>query len=297
MNPKKSNKYTSKFICNKCNYKTNDKRDYSRHLQTRKHLDNNIYVVNNNCSKYICEYCENKYKHYSNLWKHKQKCIFLNEEKEEIKEKEKEQIPTELLLELLKQNGELQKQILELTTVNNSHNNSHNTTNNSHNNTNNFNLQFFLNETCKDAMNIYEFVEQLPIYVTDLEETARLGFVEGITRIFTRGLKEIDVSKRPIHCSDAKRETLYIKESDKWEKDDVNKSKLETLIRRVGTKNIRMIPEWKKMHPDCTDSDSTKNDLYLKIVGNSMNGGSPEEVEHNYTKIKRNIIRKVVIQK
>jgi hypothetical protein len=211
-----------------------------------------------------------------------------------------------LVLELFKQNSDFKEllveqnnQLIDLAkekTINNTNCNN-NTTNNTTTNNNQFNLNFFLNETCKDAMNITEFVEQLPIYVTDLEETARLGFAEGITRIFTRGLKELEINKRPIHCSDAKRETLYIKENDKWEKDDTNKSKLETAVRKVGTKNIRMIPEWKKMYPHCTEADSIKNDLYLKIVGNSMCGGSTEETENNYNKIKKNIIKQVIIPK
>jgi hypothetical protein len=267
---------------------------------------------------YFCENCNKMYKERSGLWRHKQKCKgeevkVITDEIEDIKNSNQ---MINIVFELVKQNSEfkellaeqnkyiveqnqnLQNHFIELskekTFCNNSNSNNIITTNN---NSNHFNLNLFLNETCKDAMNINEFVEQIPIYLSDLEDTARLGFAEGLSRIFIRGLKELDVNQRPIHCSDAKRETLYIKENDKWEKDDSNKSKLETAVRKVGSKNIRLIPEWRKQHPNCTDLDSNKNDLYLKIVGNSMCGGTVEETENNYNKIKKNIIKQVVIQK
>jgi hypothetical protein len=251
--------------------------------------EDNIQMKHSN--GYKCDVCGTSYKHRQSLWRHKNKCLGENNQ----------EVLSQLIqhnLSLIIQNQEFKellleqnKQIIEICkdkdkTIN------YNTTNN-----NQFNLNFFLNETCKDAMNISDFVEQLPIYLSDLEETARLGFAEGITRIFTRGLKELELNKRPIHCSDAKRETLYIKENDKWEKDDINKSKLEKMVRKVGTKNIRMIPEWKKKYPDCTEYNSKKNDLYLKIVGNSMCGGTVEETENNYNKIKKNIIKNVIIPK
>jgi len=146
-------------------------------------------------------------------------------------------------------------------------------------------------------MNINEFVEQIPVNLNDLEDTGRLGYAEGISRIFINGLKQLDVNERPIHCSDGKRETLYIKDGDIWEKDDTNKTRLETAIRKVAHKNMRMIPEWRKKYPDCHEYDSTKNDLYLKIVSNSMCGGTEEETENNYNKIKKNIIKEVIIDK
>jgi hypothetical protein len=315
------------YECKLCNYFTLRKSSYDKHMLSQKH----IYEFNNSEKDYCykCKKCNKGYKNKSGLWKHKQNCCKLeNYDKLEssisnldisnldisninnldinnldisnvkISSIMENQHLLSIVLQLVKQNQEFKellleqnKQIIEICkdkdkTIN------YNTTNN-----NQFNLNFFLNETCKDAMNISDFVEQLPIYLSDLEETARLGFAEGITRIFTRGLKELELNKRPIHCSDGKRETLYIKENDKWEKDDINKSKLEKMVRKVGTKNIRMIPEWKKKYPDCTEYNSKKNDLYLKIVGNSMCGGTVEETENNYNKIKKNIIKNVIIPK
>jgi hypothetical protein len=303
----KSEKNPYKYICSICNYKTNDSKDYTKHLESKKH----IYNCQPTIKSYVCEYCNKEYKERTGLYKHKQKCSntenceniidtlipdkMINLVLELVKQNSEFK---ELLVEQNKQNQTLQNQFIELAkdkTIQNSNNisNSNNTTNSN----NQFNLQVFLNETCKNAMNINEFIEQIPINLSDLEDTARLGYVEGISRIFIRSLKELEVNERPIHCTDAKRETLYIKEGDVWEKDDSAKTKLTNAIRKVGTKNIRMINEWKRKYPDCEDYYSNKNDLYLSIVNNSMCGGTEEETLSNYNKIKKNIIKQVVIPK
>jgi hypothetical protein len=298
-------KVAKKYYCNICNYNTSRKSSYDKHILSRKHTDGNISQpkVANNCDNINkCELCNKFYKNRSGLWKHKQQCKKLNHI-DVNSNQEYNLIP--LVLELVKQNSEFKelifeqnKQLIEISkekTIHNSNNNtsnSHNTTNNNH-----FNLNLFLNERCKNAMNINEFVEQIPVSIHDLEDTARLGYVEGISRIFIKGLKKLEINERPIHCSDVKRETVYIKEGNVWEKDDSDKSKLTNAIRKVGHKNIRMIPEWKKQYPDCEDYYSNKNDLYLKIVNQSMCGGSEEETEMNYNKIKKNIIKQVIIDK
>jgi hypothetical protein len=303
---KKTPKNAEIFNCIFCDFRCSKLSEWERHTLTRKHKNRTILNKKTPNQIYNCKFCNKPYTVRNSLWYHEKKCNYDFEKQQPhdtfssnlSNDTQNNVISTELILELIKQNSELQKYILEASntviTNTNCNNNSNNTTNN---NNNHFNLNVFLNETCKDAMNISEFIEQLPIYLSDLEDTARLGFAEGLSRIFIRGLKQLDINQRPIHCSDAKRETLYIKDNDKWEKDDSNKSKLETAVRKVGTKNIRMIPEWRKQHPNCTDADSNKNDLYLKIVGNSMCGGTVEETEHNYSKIKHNIIKQVVIPK
>jgi hypothetical protein len=209
-------------------------------------------------------------------------------------------ISSDLIIKLLSQNNDLHqmlieqnKQIFELTkevkVVNN-------TTNNTTNN-NNFNLQVFLNDTCKDAVNLVDFVESLQVQLKDLEETARLGYSEGVSRIFINGLNELDVNKRPIHCSDAKRETLYIKDQDEWTKDDTNKTKLSKAIKTVGRKNIQQIFEWQKKNPEYKDPESKQNDKYLNLVYNTMSGSTTEEQEKNMTKIIKNITKEVIIDK
>jgi hypothetical protein len=179
---------------------------------------------------------------------------------------------------------------------NSGHHNSHNTNNNTTNN-NNFNLNVFLNETCKDAMNIMEFVDQLQVSVKDLEETGRLGYAEGISKIFINGLKQINISDRPIHCADSKREIVYIKDKNQWNKEDGDKSLLTNAIKHVAHKNMRQIREWTKVNPEYNDSSSKQNDRYLKIVSNSMNGSTEEETNKNYNKIIKNITKETVINK
>ena len=171
----------------------------------------------------------------------------------------------------------------------------HNTTNTTNNN--NFNLNVYLNETCKNAMNIMDFVNQLHIGNYELEETGRLGFANGISRIFIDGLKQINVSDRPIHCSDIKRETLYIKNNDEWNNDSENKIILTNAIKHVANKNIKQIFEWTKEHPDYSDSATKVNDKYLKIVSESMSGSNQEETNKNYNKIIKNIAKETIIEK
>ena len=186
------------------------------------------------------------------------------------------------------------KQMLEL--AKNAGNNS-NVNINTNNSNNSFNLNVFLNEPCKDAMNIMEFVDQLQVSVKDLEETGRLGYSEGISKIFINGLKQINISDRPIHCSDSKREIVYIKDKNEWTKEDDNKSLLTNAIKHVAHKNMRQIKEWTKVNPEYNDSSSKQNDRYLKIVSNSMNGSTEEETNKNYNKIIKNITKETIIEK
>ena len=178
---------------------------------------------------------------------------------------------------------------------NNTMSNNINNNNNSHNKT--FNLQFFLNEQCKDALNINEFVNSIKIQLSDLEDTGRLGYVDGISKIIMKNLQDVDKFKRPIHCSDLKREVIYIKTNDTWTKDDENNEQMKNAIRQVTNKNIREIAAWAAAHPNCKDSSSRKNDQYLQIVSNSMSGISIEEQRKNMMQIIRNVAREVVIEK
>jgi hypothetical protein len=174
-------------------------------------------------------------------------------------------------------------------------NNSHNTTNNIDNKT--FNLQFFLNETCKDAMNITDFVSSIKLSLEDLENTGRQGYIQGISNIIIKNLNNLEQHLRPLHCSDYKREVLYIKDNNKWTKDAENKPMLTKAIKTIANENIKQINKWKDHYPDCVKSDSKKNNLYLKIVSNSMNGLTKEEGDKNINKIISNIVKEVVIEK
>ena len=232
---------------------------------------------------FTCQNCNKNYKDNSGLWKHKKKCCIQNLSNNTTEK--------DLIMLLIKENSEFKNMIIKVL-----ENGTHNTTNNTNNN-NSFNLNFYLNETCKNAMNITEFISQLNVSIKDLEDTVRLGFSEGISKIFINGLKQIDITNRPIHCSDTKRETLYIKDSNEWIKDNENKDKLTTVIKSIAHKNIKQISEWQKFHPEFNDPHSKQNDTYLKIIYESMSGSSQEETNKNYNKIIKNIVKETIIDK
>ena len=179
----------------------------------------------------------------------------------------------------------------------NSGNNNNNTTNNTTNNNQSFNINMYLNETCKNAMNIMEFVDQLKIDNNDLEETGRLGYASGISRIIINGLNSLNVSDRPIHCSDGKRETIYIKDNNVWNKETTDKNILTNAVKCINKKNINQIFEWTKCNPEYKNSSSKVNDRYLKIVSESMSGSTIEETNKNYEKIIKNVANATIIDK
>jgi len=290
-----------KFGCITCNYFTCNKKDWNKHVATVKHsklTNTNSYSpkspLANECT------CGKVYKHKSSLSLHKKTCL---DKKEKILEEKVVSEPTEkeLIILLLKDNKVLQelvieqsKQMMEL--CKNGTNNTTNSNNNSNNKT--FNLQIFLNEDCKDALNISEFVSTIKMELNDLETTGRLGYVEGVSRIINKNLHDLDQTMRPIHCSDIKREVFYVKNDDQWIKEnEANKPVLTKAIKQIARENIKQISEWQKKHPDCTDPDSKKNDMYLNIVSNAMSGGSSEEQTKNYEKIITNMAKEVVIEK
>ena len=200
-----------------------------------------------------------------------------------------------LVLHLLKQNGELHNKIIEMASQSSINVNNTNSHNNIQNKT--FNLQFFLNDTCKDAMNISEFISSINFNLEDLEHTGRTGYIEGISNIVVKSLNKLEQHMRPLHCSDNKREVLYIKDNNEWTKETEEKPILTKAIKTIANENIKQINKWRQKYPDCTKSDSKKNDLYLKIVSNSMNGLTKEEGEQNINKIISNVAKKVVIDK
>jgi hypothetical protein len=289
------------YFCKNCDYSTSNKKDYKKHILTLKHknTDKSLTLTDGFVPKnpeiitsYVCE-CGRHYKHRQSLFNHKKKCS--NQENNFNKEKEDELNEKELIMTLLQQNNQLQNQIIELckdksvTNINNTgaHINSHNKT---------FNLNVFLNETCKDAMNIMDFVDSLKLQLSDLESVGRLGYVEGISNIIIKNLQEMDVHKRPVHCSDSKREVMYIKDEDKWEKENENKNKLRKVIKKVACKNQRLLPEFKKEHPDCGKYHSKYSDQYNKLVVESMGGSGDNDLEKE-DKIIKKIAKNVLIDK
>ena len=284
-----------KYICENCNYNTSRKSQYFRHLETNKHYKN-INQNNENSTKVLNNFtciCENTYLYKSGLYKHKKKCVMLKNNNN-IKKISNE----ELFLSILKDNQDFKQMLIEQNSkIMELTKNTNVITNNNNNNNTNFNLQMFLNVQCKDALNITEFVDSLQPKIEDLEMTGKLGYVEGISKIFLNGLQGLDINRRPIHCSDQKRETIYIKNNNTWEKENDNRENLKLAIKTVASKNIKQISVWQKENPDCFDSSSKKNDQYLRIVSNSMNGLTPEETQKNYDKIISKLVKEIVIQK
>jgi hypothetical protein len=282
----------AKFICETCDFKCWLKSDWERHIMRQKHI--NGHSGNKSESKklkktYFCE-CGKEYNSNSGLWKHKKTCI---KEFIEDSDNNKTLLENEIIMTLIKENSELKNMMMEVI-KNGTHNT--NTTNNSNNNKT-FNLQFFLNEQCKDAINITDFVNSIQLQIQDLEQMGQLGYVDGISNVVIKNLNNLYTNKRPIHCSDVKREVLYIKEDGQWVKDNETKDKIKSVIKQVAHKNIKQIPEWVKMYPDCVKSDSKKNDTYLKIVSNSMSGSTEEEQNSNINKIVSKVAKEIAINK
>ena len=249
-----------------------------------------------------CKNCKKCFKTNSGLWKHIKKCT-INYKKGSPEKIGTYEEQVDLIQYLMKENSEFKqlmieqnKQMIEQnkTIIEMSKNSGNNTITN---NNNNFNLSFYLNDTCKNAMNIMDFVNQLNVTIKDLEDTGRLGYVNGISRIFINGLKQINVNERPIHCSDLKRETIYIKDNNEWNKESEEKSILTKAIKYVAHKNMKQINEWVKVNPEYKDVDSKLNDRYLQIVSESMSGTNELETNKNYSKIIKNIVKETVIDK
>ncbi len=296
------------FYCESCDYKCSRRFNWERHVLTSKHkmevIGSNLGAKTSTNEEYQCEKCNKLFQTHAGLWKHKSKakCIkndVIIEEKNEVISLYKNTIndKDELIITLLKQNAELikgQQDMMVKISENGINNNSVNTTHtNSHNKA--FNLNFFLNETCKEAMNIGEFVDSIKMELSDLERVGEKGYIEGITSIIVKNLKELDITKRPVHCTDKKRETIYIKDADKWEKDE-DKSLMHKLIKKVVSKNMKMFPKYREKHPDCMTYHSKFGDQYQKIIYESMGGKGDNDFEKN-EKIIKNVLKEVVVDK
>ena len=300
-------KVCSKFICDQCDYYTSKKSNFDKHILTAKHqkcyFGNKMEILGTDDDSCSCKSCGQKYKTVSGLWKHSKKCskkdktqILLDmiKKDENVKEYLMEQ-NKQLICQLSEQNKTLMEQNTKLFEIAQT-NNKVGTVNNINSN-NKFNINVFLNETCKDALNLTDFVNQINLSISDLEETGKLGYAEGISQVFIKNLNDIDYNKRPIHCSDSKREILYIKDDDQWVKETNSKDKLTNAIKIVGNKNIKQIPKWQKANPKYNDPESKQNDKYMKMVCEVMSGSSKEEQQRNYNKIIKNISKEVIIDK
>jgi hypothetical protein len=301
MSTKKTKKNEQIYCCEHCDFNTCKKTDYERHLSTQKHKKTKISTISTKKNdtqekQFLCNLCGKNFKERTGLWKHSKKCKEICDDEKSIEEENDNLTDKQLILMLIKDNSEFKNMMLEQNkTIMNLAEKAG--TNNSYNNNKTFNLQVFLNETCKDAINLSDFVNQLQVSIGDLEETGTLGYAQGISKVFIKNLNDIDYNMRPIHCSDSKREILYIKDDNQWSKDDEQKSNLTKAIKQVAHKNIKQISEWQKLNPEYNNPDSKQNDRYQKIIFNSMSGSTKEESDKNYEKIAKNIVKQTIIEK
>jgi Txe/YoeB family toxin of Txe-Axe toxin-antitoxin module len=290
----------SKFSCEKCDYSCSKKSSWNQHLMTMKHKNANFpaFLANNANKKYACDTCDKSFKHKSSYCRHKKTCIPDDKVEEIDSESETNDDPTEkeLIMMLIKQNTQLIEQNACLVKNGISNTETHTNSHNNHSNNKTFNLQFFLNETCKDAMNLTDFVNSIQLQLSDLEKMGEIGYTQGLSNIILNNLNELDVSQRPVHCADKKREVLYVKDQDKWEKEQEDKKKLRKAIRRIADKNCFMLNEYKKLHPDCTEYHSKYGDKYNKMMYEAYGGKGDNEVEKE-NKIISNIAKNVTIDK
>ena len=291
---KKSLKIPLNFGCNICHYYTSSNKDYNKHLLTSKHqrLTNTNGFTNKNPKKslenndFIC-ICGNVYKHQSSLCKHKKNCnTSVTQPENKISN---EPTDKELIMLLIKDISEFKNMMMQVIK-----NGTHNTNTNSLNKT--FNLQFFLNENCKNAMNITDFVESIQLQLPDLENVGEVGYVEGISNIIINKLNGLDVTERPIHCTDKKREVLYVKDDNIWQKEDQQNKKIRTAIKQISDKNIYLIPQFKQKYPDYGKSTSKVADKYNNLVVEAM-GGRGENYSEKENKIITNISKQVILDK
>jgi hypothetical protein len=321
------------FYCEVCDFKSSKQSNYSKHILTAKHLEAskiNVFHAENaeNAEKNVKMYkclCKKEYKERSGLWRHKKKCTFINENNQMVINddynnddnetennsdndddsnvvKKENTTQMEMLINLfqeqLKENKELkeliieqQKKILEMGATTNITNNNNITQNN-----NKFNLNVFLNETCKDALNLSDFLESLILTLTDFENFGPLGYCGGISNILVNGLNKLDISKRPIHCSDLKREVIHIKNNDTWHKDD-DKQQMIKVIKAIEHKNIKQMSLWGKANPEYKDPTSKKSDLYTKLIDHSLCDTDKEKAMKNYNKIIRTVAKEILVDK
>jgi hypothetical protein len=303
-----SPKVAYNYECVQCNYKCCKKSDYNKHIHTRKHQNRTNRTIKSQkvATEYVCD-CGKVYKARNSLWYHKQRCGTSQSQPTPITDVSPPesipvapQIDASLIIELLKENKELRemmieqnKQVIDLAK------NSGNTTNNTINNTTNnkFNLNVYLNETCKDAINLNDFIQSIKLTVNDFIKTGEVGYVRGISDIMLERIRDMEPHVRPIHCTDLKREIVYVKDSDIWAKEDENKTHLRKAVRIVANKNKAQVHPWIAENPRYDILDTPECDKFFEYSKASLGGYGKEEDEKFDKKIINNILKETVIDK
>jgi len=287
------------FVCEKCQFYSDRKNNYEKHLMSIKHKANYEPTI------ILCDKCNKQYKTRTGLWKHKKTCNANTCTDVNVRP---EKLTLEIVIEeLMRQNQEIKHLLMEQTEKIQELTNRpphqviqqiSNGNNNIINNTTQFNLNVFLNETCKHAINLSEFIDNIRIEMSDVEEVGRLGYVDGISRIILNELNRLTVFRRPIHCTDAKRETIYVKNNDKWAK-DVENQQVEKVVKTVAEKNIQLVPEWRHQHPEAGDGESPLHEKHLNImiaaIG-GIGGSSEQKTRQNMDKVIKQLVKSVHVK-
>ena len=308
MATKKTNK-TNKYNCEKCDFCTNKKTDYNRHTNSRKHLNNNIINIENDKRRhqtYDCECCNKTFMDRSGLWRHRKKC---SETTQPEPPTQGQLVDMSVVLELLKQNQEFkdlvieqtkqlfsqQQMLLEAVKDGKLGNNNHNTNTNCNNK---FNLNVFLNETCKDAITFSDFINSIEVTTDEFIQTGNLGFVNGISKVMMERIKGMDLHTRPLHCTDLKRETVYIKNEEKWDKEDGDNSHLRKAVKCVAKKNYNQLHKWyDNSKPEVETIGTEQCEDYFKFYKSALGGYDKEEDKKFEEKIIKNVLREVILDK
>ena len=285
------------FNCQVCRFKCSKKGDYTRHITTAKHLSNIGSLKKT--SSLVCNNCDKSFNDRSGLWRHKKKCIVSNDVRKTVNPSTETevQILSNTIFELVKQNNEFKQLLIEqnqkmMDMAGNIGNNHHNTINSN----NKFNLNVFLNEKCKNAMSLTDFVNSMNLTIDDFIQTGERGFIDGISNIIIDRIHNMDLHDRPLHCTDLKRETVYIKDSDKWEKDE-DKVRLRKAVKGVAYKNERMRPIWYEETPEVDILGSESCEKFFKYSESALGGCGKEETKAFEDKVIRNVLKESVIDK
>jgi hypothetical protein len=315
MATKKTLKNSKIYCCELCDFSTSSSCDYKRHVSTLKHQKRDLATIGNhlatqkNSTTYVCDKCNKNYCDKSGLWRHNKICkpntdainnfvinkelvMLLMQENNELKHMMMEEHKSSQQMMLDTQNNMMDTQSKMLDVIKNGTNNT--THINSHNKT--FNLNFFLNETCKNAMNIMDFVDSLKLQLNDLERMGEIGFVNGMSNIIIKNLQSMDITERPVHCTDQKREVIYVKDDNKWDKEEDAKPKLRKAIKHIAHKNAKLIGEFKIKHPDYKTCASKISTQYNTMVIEAMGGIGCVDVT-NENKIIKRISKEIMVEK